>query len=519
MVKPDKRCCLSTFETMRPDPSREQLTGGRGVVSAVGEADTIVALATPAGTSALALVRLSGPACARLAAEMIGAGERVEIDGAARVDSPTPPRPSAVQALPAARKATWFRYRDRTGAVLDEGVLTFFAGPASATGEDVLELCLHGNPLIAQLVLADLMARGCRAAAPGEFTRRAFLQRKLDLTQAEAVLDLIHARSARALAAAQRQLAGELGRELGDLIEKLLTVVARVEAYIDFPEEDLPVEDLGVVRRTAEVVLRATDRLLATQPYGDILRDGVKTVLMGAPNAGKSSLLNRLVGRERALVSPEPGTTRDFIEERILVGPHALRLIDTAGLNPSPATLERLGIAKSLEQAERADLLVLVLDAALPCPILPEAVATRLATGPALIVINKSDLVTEAGSAGRVAGPILPPELAAVPRVAVSALTGEGVDALTAALVRLADGFRPGEAAEESVAINARHADALRRCREALTGALAKLDSPTPPELMASDLRAALDALGDIVGRIDHERVLDHLFASFCIGK
>ncbi|MEN9840909.1 MAG: hypothetical protein RL376_709, partial [Verrucomicrobiota bacterium] len=288
--------------------------------------ETIAALATPSGTSALALIRVSGPACRAIAAAVF----------------------QKEQASLPARRAIHGHYLAKTdGRILDDLVWVFAPGPGTATGEDTLELSCHGNPLIVQLILADLFGRGCRAAEPGEFTRRAFLNGRLELTQAEAVIDLIHARSERALATAQRQLQGDLGRYLGELIEQVLGILAKIEVYIDFPDEDLPAENRREVVEALQTVLRGTTRLLATRAYGDLLRDGVKTVLLGTPNAGKSSLLNALVGSERALVSPEPGTTRDFIEERLHVGPHLLRLIDTAGLNPKPGDLERKGMAKT----------------------------------------------------------------------------------------------------------------------------------------------------------------------------
>lgn len=451
-------------------------------------ADTIAALATPAGTSALALIRVSGPRCRELAAAIFG--------------QPAPTLP--------VRRATHAAYRASDGRSLDDLLWTFFPGPGTATGEDTLELTPHGNPLIVQLILADLFARGCRAAEPGEFTRRAFLSGRIDLTQAEAVMDLIHARSERALAAAQRQLAGGLGRHLEGLIERLLAVVAQIEAYIDFPEEDLPAEDRrGVVAGLTDV-LRGTSRLLATHRYGDLLRDGLKTVLLGAPNAGKSSLLNALVGRDRALVSPEPGTTRDFIEAPLQVGPHLLRLIDTAGLNPAPGEIERLGITKTLECLAEADLVLWVADATQPLPTLPPEAKAALRPDNTLLVLNKVDLLPD------------PPLLGSLlPQVYVSALTGVGLEELRDTITARADGLAPRLAAEEQIAINARHADALRRADGCLRTALAGLggEAPQPIELVSADLRGALDALGEIAGRIDHERMLDALFASFCIGK
>lgn len=450
--------------------------------------DTIAALATPAGTAALAVLRLSGPETGRIARDVFGAA-------------------------PLPRQVRHADYRDRDGHLLDNVLATFFQGPRSYTGEDALEISCHGNPFIAQKILEDLFARGCRPAEPGEFTQRAFLNGKMDLSQAEAVMDLIHARSERALAAAQQQLRGALGRRLGVLTEGLLGVLARIEAYIDFPEEDLPPEDRGLVASELERITRETDRLLATNHYGELLRDGIKTVIIGAPNAGKSSLLNRLVGRDRALVSAEPGTTRDFIEERIIVGPHALRLIDTAGLNPAPGALEKLGMEKTLERAAEADLFLLVIDASRPTPSFPVDLISRLRKENTLVVLNKSDLMQEpANGSGRAQLPIF---LETFP---VSALTGAGIETLVAAITRAADSFQQ-DVGEDFVAINARHSHALGKARNDLREGRKKLLEGVAIELVSSDLRSALDALGEILGKIDNERMLDQLFATFCIGK
>ncbi len=444
--------------------------------------DTIAALATPVGTSALAVIRASGPDCAQVAADLLGRS-------------------------PAPRHAHYLDYPALEGGrVLDDVLLTFFPGPHSYSGEDSLEISTHGNPLIAQYVLEDLLKRGMRAAEAGEFTRRAFLSGRLDLSQAEAVMDVIHARSERALTVARHQLEGSLGRHLNALSEQLLLVLARIEAYIDFPDEDLPSEDRGIVGEELSNVLRGTSRLLATSHYGEVLRDGLKTVILGEPNAGKSSLLNRLVGRDRALVSDQPGTTRDFIEERILIGPHAIRLMDTAGLNPAPEALEKLGMDKTLECAAEADLILWVVDASRPCPALPGAVLNRLTTDNALVIKNKCDLASVC---------VAPQGLRVVE---VSALVGTGLDELSAMVAARADAFSQHHG-DEVIAINARHADALRRAGECLESARANLRDNGPVELLASDLRGALDACGEICGRIDNERMLDHLFKTFCIGK
>jgi tRNA modification GTPase len=465
--------------------------------------DTIVAPATPGGASALALIRVSGGACRKLASEIFRRSPETLIS----------------------RRANFGRYRAAIdGRILDDLVWIYTAGPGTATGEDILELSCHGNPLIIQLIIGDLLRRGCRAAEPGEFSRRGFLNGKIELTQAEAVADLIHARSERALAAAQRQLQGELGRHLEGLIVRVLEILARIEVYIDFPDEDLPAENRRAVLKDLTDVLRGTARLLATHRYGDLLRDGIKTVLLGAPNAGKSSLLNALLGKERALVSPEPGTTRDFIEERLQVGPHLLRLIDTAGLNPEPGEVERLGIAKTAERLAEADLVLWVIDTArqesptLPYAFkLPEVFARHVTPEKTLLVANKVDLVN---SAQKFTDPV--DEAGTVfRRLDVSALMGTGIDLLREAIIELADGLRPELFAEEQIAVNARHADALRRAEASLQAALTGLSAvtPMPIELVSGDIRAALDALGEIAGRVDNERMLDALFANFCIGK
>jgi len=447
--------------------------------------DTIAALATPAGTSAIGVLRVSGREAARLVQEIFG--------------PPPPPR--------VARHGD---YHDRNGGLIDDVLFTFFQGPNSYTGEDSLEVSCHGNPFIAQKILEDLFARGCRAAEPGEFSKRAFLNGRMDLSQAEAVMDLISARSERALAAANRQLRGSLGKQMGMLVDRLLGVIAHVEAYIDFPEEDLPPEDRGFFEQELAFLVRGTDRLLATSHYGALLRDGIKTVIVGAPNVGKSSLLNRLVGRERALVSPEPGTTRDFIEERILIGPHCLRIIDTAGLNPSPAPLEKLGMEKTMECIAEADLLLLVLDSGDSTTPIPALLNEQSIRDKSLIVLNKSDL----DSIGSKNHKLIQDPAA----IRVSALTGAGIESLVVAIAAHADRFQ-GDFNDDVVAINARHSSALEAAREYLENARMKLSKSEPIELLASDLRGVLTAYGEITGKVDNEAMLDRLFASFCIGK
>lgn len=448
--------------------------------------DTIVALGTPVGESALAVIRVSGPECLNLVRQCFRKKK--------------PPQP---------RQVTLGAYRDRAGRILDQGVFVFYEHGRSYTGEAMLEISLHGNPFIAQKVIEDLIERGCRPAEPGEFTRKAFLNGKLDLSQAEAVADVIRARSDRALAAAQRQLGGELRREMEQLADQLLQIIAGVEAYIDFPDEDLPPEDTEGPVREIEHLKRKLDSLIATSRYKQVLSEGIRTVLVGPPNAGKSSLLNALLGENRAIVSPEPGTTRDFISEKIIIGPYVLQIVDTAGLHESAHTLERLGMDKTLQKLEEADFFLVVVDGSLPSPTLPAKALSHFQSNSTLVVENKSDL-------GR--DPSMDAFLPDCPHVRMSLLSGEGMEDFRGILLRTLeqDDVVP---TSDRLILSARHAQALTRCRNALDEATRKIQAQEATELMASDLREALDAIGEVVGKMDNEQVLDKLFSSFCIGK
>jgi tRNA modification GTPase len=466
--------------------------------------ETIVALATPVGNAALAVVRVSGPLAAGLCA-----------DG-----------PLGVRRL-SPRRVEHRDYRALDGRLLDDVVAVHLPAPRSYTGEDVLEITTHGNPYLVQRVIDDLCARGCRPARPGEFTQRAFLSGRMDLSQAEAVMEVIRARSDRSLEMAQRQLRGEMGRRLAPLEEGLLQALAEVEAYIDFPEEDLPAEDRRRVVARLEAVRAGVRELLATRRVGEWVREGIRTVIVGRPNAGKSSLLNRLVGYERALVSPEPGTTRDFLEEWVRVGPHVLRLVDTAGLNPLARNeLEEKGIALGERRAAEADLVLWVVDLADPSPPLPPSSSATWDSARTLIVGNKSDLVVPEKAQlvlQRAADALpAPSDADGWSIVRVSAASGAGLDSLLSHIERRADGWQRAAGAE-AVAVSARHEQALARAEQLLGQALAHLsvsESPKPAmELLASDVRGALESLGEVLGKYDPERMLDRLFATFCIGK
>lgn len=448
--------------------------------------ETIVSLATPEGESALAVIRLSGPECCALAQASLGHRH--------------PLRP---------RRAEYRPYHSLTGEVLDHVVAVLYHDDKSYTGEPMLEICTHGNPLIVQRLVVDLRERGCRLAEPGEFTRTAFVNGKIDLSQAEAVADLIAARSERGLELAHRQLSGELGRKVDVYLDRLLRCQAAIEAYIDFPEEDLPPEDEeGPLRELARLSYEFAE-LIASARFTAVLRDGVSTVIAGAPNAGKSSLLNALVGDERAIVSPEPGTTRDFISERIMVGPHTLRITDTAGIHDLATGVESLGIRKSLERIAEADILLLVIDSAAPSPTLPSVLEQYLKAGKVIVLENKADLAESRA---------LPDFLPNYPHLRLSAKTGEGLEGFREAITRHLEAHAITPSASALV-INARHATAFAAARRSLDAAREGLQTGAPVEIAASELRLALESLGEVVGKIDNEAMLDRLFATFCIGK
>jgi len=448
--------------------------------------ETIVAAATPAGRSALAIVRVDGPLAATIAAAALGR-----------------------KAPPAEKTSTLGIWRDQAGSPIDQVVAVLWSAGRSFTGNDSLEVTCHGNPLLVRRITEDCLARGGRLAEPGEFTRRAYLAGRIDLTQAEAVADLIHASSERALASARRLLAGELGRHVARWTDRTLQVLAELEAHIDFPEEDLPAEDpRGPAARLAEIASELST-YARTAKHDGALRAGLRVAVVGAPNAGKSSLLNALTGAERAIVSPEAGTTRDYLEAPVAGLPLAVTAVDTAGLRAGGSVLENLGMTRSLEQARGAHLLLLVVDASAEPPALPAELVALLDPARTLVVANKADLP---------AHPAQEDFLPQLTKLSACLLDGRDAEKLRAKLgdFLIAREIAPG--AEELV-VTVRHAEAMVRAAAALTEAVGHLKAPIQTELAAAQARAALDALGEIVGRIDNERMLDKLFASFCIGK
>jgi tRNA modification GTPase len=446
-----------------------------------GVSDTIVALASGGGTAAVALIRLSGPRAEEVAdlACAGAAGRSTE------------------------RRATRAKVLDPAGRTIDDVLLTVFRGSRSFTGEPVVEIACHGGRLVTRRTLERLLECGARPAGPGEFTGRAFLNGKLDLTQAEAVMDLISAQSDLALRAAHEQLEGGIGRRTAQLREDLIGLVAHLEAWIDFPEEDIDPDTGDLFKARIAAVREGIARLLATAEQGRILREGVRTVICGRPNAGKSSLLNLLLGSERAIVSDEAGTTRDTIEEMVVLDGVPLRLVDTAGLRAEAGGIEREGIRRTLHEAGRADLLLVVRDATLSAMesevALPEG-AARVVT-----VLNKADLGEH-------------PDWHGVDGVRLSCTRGEGMEDLRQ-VIREALDLGEADWGEHAVAINTRHRDCLRRADESLETADVLLESGAAPELAALELRGALEALGEIAGKVDSEEVLGAIFSRFCIGK
>lgn len=441
--------------------------------------DTIAAVATAPGQGAVSVVRVSGPEVLRIAEALFGR-------------APKAPRLAELKTL-----------RDAAGAVVDHVLATYFLGPASYTGDDVLEIGCHGGVIITKQVLDTILAAGARSALPGEFTQRAFLNGKMDLTQAEAVMDLISAQTSLALRAATLQLEGRLGERILEIRGELLGVLAHMEAYIDFPEEDIDPETGSALRSRMEAIQGQLDQLLSTADQGRILRHGARTVICGAPNAGKSSLLNVLLGFDRAIVSETPGTTRDTIEEVINLKGLPLRLVDTAGIRDTDDAIEKQGVARSAAALVGADLILEVVDASLPAH--PRVTIPEGATLHRLLLLNKADLPMHA-------------DWKSVEGLAISCSSGVGIDALADQLFTLLS-TGAGAFGADLVSINARHQSCLQRAKSALQAACAESAAGASAEFVSMELRAAMDHVGDVVGRLDTEDLLGEIFSQFCIGK
>lgn len=452
--------------------------------------DTIAAIATPLGEAGLSIIRITGPAAFAVADQCFNPA------GSA-------PKPSL-----APSHTIHFGHITRRGQTVDEVLLAVMRAPRTFTREDAVEITCHGGVLPAKAVLDAVLESGARLAEPGEFTRRAFLNGRIDLAQAEAVADLIHSRTELALRAANEQLAGKLSRRINELRDDLVRALAHIEAHIDFPDEDISPDTRGQLVTRLESAVQFMDALLRTASEGQILRRGIRAAIIGRPNAGKSSLLNQLLGHDRAIVSAIPGTTRDTIEETANIRGLPVVFIDTAGMRDARDEIELEGIRRSRQSLEKAELVLHVLDRSEPLTDADEAFLAQSNGRKRILVCNKADLQAR----------LALPAYEGVPKVDVCCLTGQGIEPLKDEIKTLvwAGGVNP-EMLE--VMINSRHQDALERARGAALRTLESLRADKPLELVALDLRIAVNAVGEIVGKTTTEDLLDAIFSQFCIGK
>lgn len=451
--------------------------------------DTIAAQATPSGRGGVGIIRLSGPDASKIAQQLTSRSEAFK-----------------------PRYAHFARFLSDSGDVLDEGLLLYFPGPHSFTGEDVVELQGHGGPVVMASLLKRVVQLGCRVARPGEFSERAFLNDKIDLAQAEAIADLIDSASEQAARSALRSLQGAFSDRINVLVEQLIALRMYVEAAIDFPEEEIDflsdgkvLGDLDAIRAQLTTVLREANR-------GVLMKDGMKVVLAGKPNAGKSSLLNALSGRDSAIVTAIAGTTRDVLREHIHIDGMPLHITDTAGLRESPDEVEQEGIRRAWAEIHQADRILMLVDArdagdqTDPAEIWPEFVSALPDPSRLTVVLNKIDLTNQ------------PPALLdqPVPVICLSAKTGIGIDLLREHLKSIM-GY--GGEAEGSFTARQRHVDAIEKAQAALEQGRAQLVQSGAGELLAEDLRLAQDHLGEITGKFTPDDLLGRIFSSFCIGK
>jgi len=448
---------------------------------AILDNDTIVAISTPPGRGGIGIVRLSGPAARAIAEPLL------------KLRHPLAPA-----------QARFAEVLDKSGETLDEAVVTLFESPNSYTTEDIVEIAAHGSPVLLDYLLRQCTAAGARLAEPGEFTQRAFLSGRLDLTQAEAVHDLIEATTLHQARIAAQQLGGALSHQISPIKQQLIALIAALEAGIDFAEDDIDTLPTVQIAQQIEAIQTPLTALEQTFAYGKIVRNGFSLAIVGRPNAGKSSLFNRLVQRDRAIVTATPGTTRDLVTERVSLEGIPVELIDTAGLRDSTDEAETIGIAKTREAMAEADIVLLVLDS--PAPLHPEDEATiaTLTNRPLIVAANKSDLTVET-------------PLTHHDTIKTSALTGSGIPDLRTAILAHVTATAP--AAETALLTNLRQQQSVSTALAALASALRATVNTIPHEMILLDLYEALRALDALTGSTTSDDILNLIFSKFCIGK
>lgn len=440
--------------------------------------ETIVAISTPPGKGAIAILRISGPEAFSIAKGVFRSSMPLEN---------MQPR------------HLYFGHIVDGIIAIDEGLCAIFQAPASYTGENLVEISCHGGLMVSTQILRATLNFGARLAHPGEFTQRAFLNGKMDLTRAEAVMDLIQAQTLQAVRSAAIQLDGALGREVENIRSELILILSHVEASIDFPNEEIEPEAGTILSKRIAQVKQKIDALLATADQGRLLREGVQLVICGPPNVGKSSLLNQLLQYDRAIVSQFPGTTRDTLEENVNLGGMLFHVIDTAGIRHTQDTIELEGIRRTFSAAEKADLILYIVDAS-KAELL--SIPTGLPEDKLHLVWNKIDLMTE-------------PFDCSPASAAVSCVTGAGISQLISRITEWSLGSRSIECGQ-SVTINVRHKSCLQRASISLEHVSALINEV---ELVAIEIRTALDAVGEVTGVVDHDEILNSIFSNFCIGK
>lgn len=450
--------------------------------------DVIAAIATGRQPSAIGIIRMSGPGCIQIAQCVF-----------------TPRFHSALTAKD--RTLVIGQLHDVHGRVIDEALLTVSHGPNSYTGEDTAEFQCHGSPAVLSAGLEAMFANGARQAGPGEFTKRAFLNGRMDLTQAEAVIDLIEAESAEAAANAAGQLGGAMLRRIAPIYDKLTDIMAHFHAVLDYPDEDIDPFELSAFRNDLEQAFRDLRAILATYGRGRVLRNGLRSAIVGKPNAGKSSLLNALAGFDRVIVTDIAGTTRDSVEETVKVGRHLLRLVDTAGIRDTSDKIEQMGVERATAAAADSDLALYVCDGS--CELSQEDLRAQEAAMEApysIAILNKQDLPQK----------VLPSDLPFQWIIPICAKTGEGLDQLEDVLDCLFGDFA---ACDGSILTNTRQAEAVSRASEAVLCALRSMEQDMTPDAVLVDVEAAMEALGEVTGQTMREEITARIFERFCVGK